>query len=60
MLASGGFDGTIRLWDVESGQELYTLQGHTDLVEPLAFSADGAFLASGSFDTTVIVWGIAR
>jgi len=45
-----------KVWDAESGQELFTLKGHTNDVFCLAYSPDGKRLASGSFDTTVKVW----
>jgi RNA polymerase sigma factor (sigma-70 family) len=38
---------TIKLWDVWTGKERATLEGHTDQVLCLAFSADGKTLASG-------------
>jgi len=46
-LAAGG-DGreAIKLWDVESGQELLTLDGEGSKFGPTAFSADGSFLGS--------------
>ena len=46
----------IKLWDVETGEEITTLTGHTEPVESLAFSHDGKILASGSFDGTVLLW----
>jgi WD40 repeat protein len=55
-LASAGLDGTVRLWDVDSGAQKTTLWGHTDQVGAVTFSADGRFLASGSHDSTVKLW----
>jgi WD40 repeat protein len=46
-LASGGWDGTVRLWDLAIAQELFSLEGHTGKVHAVAFSADGRTLASG-------------
>jgi WD40 repeat protein len=55
-LASGGWDGTVRLWDPLSGAELRVLTGHTDSVEALAFSGDGGILASAGWDDTLRLW----
>src|SRR5207249_3594946 len=38
---SGGFDATLRLWDLEAGKELHRFKGHTDQVLSVAFSPDG-------------------
>ena len=55
LLASGSWDGTVRLWDTSTGAEVAVLEGHTRLVRSVAFSPDG-LLASGSDDGTVRLW----
>ncbi|MDZ4159674.1 MAG: protein kinase [Anaerolineaceae bacterium] len=57
-LASGSWDGTIRLWRVTDGSQLRTLAGHTNGVTSVAFSPDGATLASGSSDKTIRLWRV--
>jgi RHS repeat-associated protein len=59
LLASGSYDRTVRLWDVQTGRLLRTLTGHTDWVRSVAFSPDGRLLASGSDDGTVRLWDAA-
>jgi WD40 repeat protein/serine/threonine protein kinase len=55
-LASGGYDKAVKVWDCETGKELFTLHGHTDPVNGLAFSRDDALLATAGWDRTVRIW----
>ena len=58
-LLSGGRDGSVRLWDLESKTELVHCQGHRNWVRSLAFSPDGRRALSGSYDWTVRLWDLA-
>ncbi|HYP27220.1 MAG TPA: hypothetical protein VE262_10925 [Blastocatellia bacterium] len=57
MIASGGEDGTVRLWDVESRQEVAALGKHDGAVTSLVFSPDGKLLASSDKDQTML-WSV--
>src|SRR5256884_117363 len=54
-LASGSEDGSVKLWDVETGALLWS-GWHTKGTWCLAFSPDGRRLASGSEDGSVRLW----
>ena len=55
-LASASGDGTVKIWDANSGECLQTLEGHSREVSSVAFSPDSARLASASWDGTVKIW----
>jgi hypothetical protein len=48
----------VHLWEVATGKELRTFTGHRGEIRSLAFSQDGKRLASGSNDSTVLVWDL--
>ena len=55
-LASAGTDGTVKVWDAETGQEKLIFTGHTSEVRSVCFSPDSKRIVSGSGDRTVKVW----
>jgi WD40 repeat protein len=57
-IVSGGADGKIKFWDVESGQCQRTLDGHEEWVHSVVISPDGRFLASGGRDNSVKWWDV--
>ncbi|AFZ16427.1 WD40 repeat domain-containing protein [Allocoleopsis franciscana] len=56
LLAMGGTNGEIHLWQLPETQLLITNKGHTSLVFSVVFSPDSRMLASGSADGTVKLW----
>src|SRR5262249_40281747 len=49
---------TLRLWDAKSGEEIRRFEGHTGLIECVAWSADGRRMLSGGDDATARVWDL--
>lgn len=63
ILLTGGQDDTALLWSIEEGgsgglqcTQRHRLVGHTDSVSQVAFSHDGKYAATGSYDGTVRIW----
>jgi WD40 repeat protein/transcriptional regulator with XRE-family HTH domain len=54
-LASGGWENTLKLWDVESCTLLWK-SWQTGAIMAVAFAPDGRMLASGGFDTLIQLW----
>lgn len=58
ILASGSNEGTITLWNPQTGKALRTLIGHTNTVRCLVALADGKHLASASSDRSIKIWHV--
>ena len=56
VLASSGEDGTVRLWNLATGECFQMWQGHDRRVWSVAFAPDGKILASSSEDETIRLW----
>ncbi len=58
-VTGGGMtDSTVKIWNIESGECLRTLKGHSSSVETVVLSKDGRNLLSGSDDKTVKLWDV--
>jgi WD40 repeat protein len=59
-LVSGGWDKTIRFWDVPSGAALYTMQGYQNTIESIAIGTGAPtgcqYLANGNTDHLIHLW----
>jgi WD40 repeat protein/tRNA A-37 threonylcarbamoyl transferase component Bud32 len=58
-LVTGVTDGTARVWDTTSGQELFCLRGHRSEVTSVAYAPNGRWLVTGSTDGTARLWDAA-
>jgi WD40 repeat protein len=58
LIASGGEDDIIRLWNTQTGKPLEPLVGHSGAIYSLAWSSDGQTLASGSGDGNIHIWAV--
>ncbi|MHB2019310.1 MAG: WD40 repeat domain-containing protein [Candidatus Xenobia bacterium] len=60
LLAGGGTDEAVHLWQVPDGTPLAVLKGHTGTITSLSFDPVAPLLASGSTDGTVKLWQVAE
>ncbi|MCB0183363.1 MAG: pentapeptide repeat-containing protein, partial [Caldilineaceae bacterium] len=58
LIASGGEDRTVRLWEWQTAQTRFVLHGHTGGVNRVVFHPNGQLLASGSGDRTIRLWDV--
>jgi len=58
-VVSGSEDGTVRLWDIESGKEVSPRPGHTQAVHCVALSQDGRYALTGGADKSIRLWDLS-
>ncbi|KIK32529.1 hypothetical protein CY34DRAFT_36503, partial [Suillus luteus UH-Slu-Lm8-n1] len=57
-IASGSWNGAVKLWSVDTGKVIKTWTGHTNSVFSVCWSPDGGRVVSGSDDGRFIVWDV--
>jgi len=60
VVVSGGYDRTLKLWDLATGDCRATLRGHESWVSSVAVDASRGVALSGAWDATIRVWDLAR
>jgi len=59
VIASGGPESTVRVWDARTSKRITKLVGHTDNIRDILVSQDGSTIMTASSDQTVKVWSTA-
>jgi WD40 repeat protein len=57
-LISGSLDNTIKVWNLNSGEELRSLPRQPSIVESISLSPDGQTLASGGWGNIIKLWNL--
>jgi WD40 repeat protein len=60
LVLSGGSDGRLRWWEVQSGECVWVREAHQGAVQALKVSPDGSRLASCGDDGVITLWDLER
>jgi len=55
-IVSGGKDGIVKLWDIDTRKIIAKWMGHGDYITSVCWNRDGGRILSGSYDGTAMVW----
>ncbi|KAL2016016.1 hypothetical protein VTK56DRAFT_4346 [Thermocarpiscus australiensis] len=58
ILANGGPESIVRLWDPRSGKRITKFVGHTDMIRAILINESGDMVLSASSDQTIKVWSV--
>ena len=57
-VVSASIDTTLKVWNLETAEEVFTLTGHTNWVNAVAVTLDGKRVIFGSRDNTLKIWNL--
>ncbi|KAK4483931.1 hypothetical protein RD792_011140 [Penstemon davidsonii] len=60
LISCGNWENSFQVMSLSDGRMVQSVRHHKDIVSCVAVTADGSTIASGSYDTTVMVWEILR
>ncbi|KAG6608127.1 BEACH domain-containing protein B, partial [Cucurbita argyrosperma subsp. sororia] len=60
LVSCGNWDNSFHIISLTDGRLLQSIRQHSDVVSCAAVTSDGSILATGSYDTTVMVWNVLR
>ncbi|CAM8878100.1 unnamed protein product [Rhodiola kirilowii] len=60
LVSCGNWENSFQLISTNDGKIVQSIRQHKDVVSCIAVTSDGSILASGSYDTTVMVWEVCK